>query len=738
LNAEHGDYTLQIRFLGDTLFSQTVSLNSNLDLKTIKTEPKTNLLQEVDIVERHKIIERKPDRLVFNTSNLPSTDGGNVIDILKVTPLLIVNDNSISIVGKGAVNVLLNDRFVQLSDEELINFLKGLPANDVKNIEVITTPPAKYSAEGNSGLINIVLKKAINNTWNASVFGRYTQSKYAIGSGGGNFNYRKNRFSFYTSASYSGGKSYTEDKSETYYPEIKWLSKSNYTYLSNNFNVHGGFDVDITERFLIGAMYIGSFGFAPKSIDYNKTSLSDILKDSVAGNIKTDGNGNSNSNTHSTNLHSIIILDSLGSKLNFDFDFISYNATSAKTFCSVTDNSILATVPNGFISQNNLLHRNINNYSAQIDAEHAIKMFQMNYGARFSFSQTDNDIKVSDLSSGTEMPDINQSNQFLYKENMQAVWISTSTQFGQRKWEAQVGLRGENTIFSGNSVTMDTLFDKHYFELFPTAYLGYNMNERNIFYLEYGRRISRPSFGQLNPFRSYSSPYYYFVGNPALKPAISNNVVLGYVFDNVFQVGAFFDYEKDNQGGGIVLLDSANYMQIGTRLNYLDSYDAGVAAVYVFQKFSWWTSQNSANVWYYQAKSKIYPLTPKTMQGVGLNLQTYNIFYLNKNQTIQTGFDFSYTPPQITELTYSYQRFMLNAFFKMLFFERKLSITLQGNNILMEKSFNTKSERNGMLLYSNGYYDPIHFRIAISYNFGNNNIRVEQRKNSNEEEKKRL
>ncbi|MCL2290016.1 MAG: TonB-dependent receptor [Bacteroidetes bacterium] len=738
LNAEKGDYTLFIHFLSDTLFVKNINLNANLDLGMLQVEKKIKLLQEVVFEGKQNLIERKADRLVFNATNLPTADGGDLLDILKATPSLIVDSDNISIIGKGGVLVMIDNRIVQLSGNELMNYLKGFSANDIQSVEVITTPPAKYSAEGNSGLLNIVLKKTPNNTWSASVFGSYTQTRYAAGSIGGSFNYRKNRFSFYTNASYNPRKTYMDDETIIHYPEIKWLSKGNYTRLSHSANFRTGFDVDITNRWLVGAMYMGNFGVTPKSENENRTTLFDMNTGTASGLIETAGHGNSQSFTHSANLHSTIKADTLGTLINFDFDFINFNTNSNNTFASTTTNSQYIDIPNGFFSQNRLLDRNITNYSAQIEVEQPIKRFNLNYGARVSFSRTNNDISIFDLSSGNTIEDLGQSNQFLYKENIQAIWISSDAHFGNEKWLAQVGLRGENTQFTGNSVTMDTTFKNSYFELFPTAYLSYNMNQKNVFYLEYGRRISRPNFSQLNPFRSYSSPYYYFVGNPELKPTISNNVTLGYIFNNIFQTGLFFEYTKNSQGGGIVLIDPNGFTQVGTRLNYLDSYDLGVGVVYIFNKLKWWTSQNGINAWYYKAFSNIYPLTPKTMEGVGANFQTYNIFYLNKKRTIQAGFDFTYSPPQIVELTYSYQRFNLNAFYKMLFFASKLSVTLQANNILREYSFNTKSERSGIMLYSKGYYDPLHFRLALSYNFGSNNINIQQRQNSNEEEKGRL
>ncbi|GHT55385.1 TonB-dependent receptor [Bacteroidia bacterium] len=737
MNAVQGIYTLYVKQLGDTLYRQSININHIIDLN-ITTTIKAKELQEVTITAQKKLIERKADRLVFNVSNLPSTDGGDVMEILKVTPGLTINNN-IAIIGKGSVDVLINDRPIQLSGDELINFLKGLRANDVQSIEVITTPPAKYDAEGNSGLINIVMKKISQNTWSSSVFNNYTQTKYAAESFGGNFNYRKNKLSFFANASYSSGKSNNDDETTIFYPELKWESKGNYIYRLNSINTRTGFDVNLTDNWTLGAQYMGSFS-KPKSTSGDRTAISDRFDDADRGNVITEGKSNSKSNTQSANVHSIVTLDTLGRKINFDFDILNYHSNSNKTYASNTTSSQDVEIPNGFVSQNNLLNRKITNYSTQIDVEHPIEKFSLNYGVKLSFTNTNNDINVFDLSSGVPTNDLNQSNKFLYKENMQAVYFSGSTFFGENKqWEAQVGLRGENTQFKGNSVTMDTVFKKSYFELFPTAYLGYNMNEKNIFYAEYGRRISRPGFDQLNPFRSYSSPYYYFAGNPELKPSFSDNFQLGYIYNNVFQVAASFSKDKDNSGGGIVLIDNDNYTQVGTRLNYFDNYSTGINAAYVFNKWSWWMTQNAANFYFSHADSKIYPLTPKTMEGYGASFMTYHIFYLNQSQTLSAGFDFTYSPSQASsDLTYSYSRTNLNAFVKMLFMDRKLSVTLTGSNLLKEYSFNHKSERNGLLMYSKGNYNPTFVRLSVSYSFGSNNVKVRQWEVSNQDEKNRV
>ncbi|MDR0754567.1 MAG: TonB-dependent receptor, partial [Prevotellaceae bacterium] len=716
-NTTRGKYNLLIRQMGDTLYNQIIDITQNTDLGIIKVQQKPDVLQAAVVTAEKKIFERRIDRTVFNVVDMPGAEGGDVMDVLKITPGLMVSNSSIEIIGKSSIDVMINGRPLQLSGEDLLNFLKGLRASDIQSIEVITTPPAKYEAEGNSGLVNIILKKGENNTWSASVYSNYYQAKYVENQTGGSFNYRKKNLSFYLNSSYYFGKDFSDSESTVFYPALRWESKKNGTSNPKKINAQAGLDVEITDKWTVGAQYMGSISRPKPAISDDRTNLFDIANNDEAGSIITKSNSKAKSDIHSGNFHSIIKLDTLGRKINFDFDILTYKTNNNSTYAANTSGSTDSQIPNGQQSENSILDRKLNNYTTQIDVEHPLKKFSLNYGMKLSFSRTDNDIHVFDLASGIPVNDPNQTNQFLYKENIQALYISGSATLG--KWKMQLGLRGENTRFTGNSVTTDTVFKKSYFELFPTAYITYNQNDKNIFYAEYGRRISRPNFDHLNPFRSYSSLYYSSEGNPELNPFFITNAELGYVYNNMFQAVLFYSGYKDNSGGGIVLLDNDGYTQRGMRINYFDGYETGIRITYVFRKLKWLTSSIFAGGYYEHTDSKIYPLTPKTANGYRAVIQSSNTFYFDKDRTVSAGFTFSYVAPGTSlDLTYSYRRTNLSAFARMLFFDRTLSVSLNGNNLLNEYSFNWRSERSGMLIYSRAHYNPRYIRLSVSYSFG--------------------
>ncbi|UPF07242.1 carboxypeptidase-like regulatory domain-containing protein, partial [Flavobacterium psychrophilum] len=184
---EKGEYQLIIKQLGKVLQKQKITAKQDTYIGVIQIIETQQQLEEVIIASKKKLIERKVDRLIFNVENSISASGGDAIDALKITPSIRVQNDKITMIGKSGMSIMIDDKLIQLSGYDLVNFLKTISSDNIKNIEVITTPPAKYSAEGNSGLVNIKLKKAKKDSWNATINSAYRQATYATRSIGGNF-----------------------------------------------------------------------------------------------------------------------------------------------------------------------------------------------------------------------------------------------------------------------------------------------------------------------------------------------------------------------------------------------------------------------------------------------------------------------------------------------------------------------------------------------------------------------
>lgn len=174
---EKNSYDVSLEQQGQEIFLQRILLDKNMALGSLKVENTFNL-EGVTITKKKKLIEQQIDRMVFNVENSIAAQGMDGLDALRNTPLVRLENDAISIIGKNNVSVMINDRPLQLSGSDLQNYLRSLRSEDIARIEVITNPPAKYEAQGNSGIINIILKKNTNLGWNGSISTTYQRNSY--------------------------------------------------------------------------------------------------------------------------------------------------------------------------------------------------------------------------------------------------------------------------------------------------------------------------------------------------------------------------------------------------------------------------------------------------------------------------------------------------------------------------------------------------------------------------------
>lgn len=730
-----GDYILQIRKLGKRLYNKELALRNDLDLGLITIDQKKLLLKEVVITSRKKLIEKKVDRLIFNVENSITASGGDAIDALKITPNLRVSNDEISMIGKSGLGVLVDDKFIQLTGNDLINFLKSIQKDNIKKIEVITNPPAKYDAEGNSGLINIILKKAKKNSWNSSINTSYKQATYAIGSIGGSFNYQKDKLSFNSNLNYSNGSNLGLETSKILYPNQTWDTKNRGKYYTNLLSSRVGIDYQIKKNWNVGAQYINSSN-KPNVIENNNTTI--INPDnSYLSSIITKGDQDSKKLLNSINLHSTITLDTIGTKMNIDFDYLNYSNNINRDFNTNTLSSVSNSIHSGLYIANNTTNTEINNYATKIDIEQPAKWGNFNYGIKLSKSNTVNSTFFYDLSLGSSILDTLQSNEFKYHENTQSAYFSVNKRIA-KKWETKIGFRMENTQTTGISLTLNQSNKNNYTRFFPTFYLLYKVNDNNSLNLSYNKRIRRPGFSELNPFRWYFSKYSYSEGNPYLQPNYTHNIDLSFSHKEILFTTLSFSAGVD-RSSQVTLLNTTTYQQSIKRLNYFNDYTIRANQIYSFNKIKWFESQNSLDLYYVKSFSRIYPITFKTVEGYGCSISTSNSFILDKNSNFLAGVNFEYNfPSQSSSFQKNNSTNSLDVFIKAFYLKRKLQITLAAENLLKSNNFNNIGYTNNIQLNYSGFYDSRYIGFLLSYKFGNNNIKGKKRININEDEKNRI
>lgn len=717
---------IEISFIG---FETQIIKPNTFELGTIVLKEEATELKEIVIVARKRMIDQKVDRLVFNVENSVSSSNGSALDLLKVTPSVQVNNNSINIIGKSGARVLINDRIVQLSGEELASYLNSFSSDDIKNIEVITTPPAKYEAEGNGGLINIVLKKPKENSWNNQIRASYVQTTYPAIKLGNTFNYSHQKWKVFASLDGKKGNEQSLAKMNIHYPDQVWRdtikTKHSVDYVSGKLGV----DYQINERSVIGLFYSGEYK-KPNSIE-NSTTYITSDSNILLGKIVNNGNMKQKNVNNILNVHYSQKLDTLGREMFIDLDYFNYKNTKDREFTSEQLGNHTS-----FQMTNNTGVQNIENYSAKVDFQHPTKFANFSYGGKIARTKTNNDVNFYDLSNGSPVFSQNKSNVFKYIEDIQALYLDISKNFSE-SLQAKLGLRSEFTQTEGISKNLSQVDRKKYVQLFPTLYLSYTKDRNNMFNLSLNRRISRPSFSRLNPFKFYTNANSYVEGNPSLQPSFSNEIRFKYIYKRAFITELFYSYIQD-VASQVPRINVSKNQQYYTFQNVGNLQIFGATQTILYNPFSWWNTTNIISGFYQNTKTSIDVGTNRIFNGWKLQLYSNQVFSLNQDKTFLLESSFTAQSRGHEFLFETSPAWKLDLGLRMKFMDKKLQLTARLNDVFKTSSPDFTTYTNGIKQVYNTYNDNRYFTLGLSYNFGNDKIRVKEKELGNEDEVKRL
>jgi len=730
LNAKSGTYNLVVSFLGYEDFKKEVSLQQNLDLGEIILEEAANALDEVVVSYTKKLIEQKPDRIVFNIENNIAAVGGNALDALKIAPGLRVDDNGISMLGKGTSQVMINGRIFPLTGAELVGYLNSISADDIKKIEVITNPPAKYEASGNGGLINIVLKKGVQNSWKNTTSAIQNINTYSFLTLRNSLLYNKNKWNVSFSLDRTDGSLRGIEDFQVFYPESTWdiniMTKDNQDAFSGRLLL----DYDVTDKTTIGMQYLGN----NRQPDIHDKSISRIFNSANTLDSLLINNGNSQQdvNSHLVNVHSITELDTLGRKLSFDMDYFNYDSSQERNFRteSFSPNMEFLNVNAAAITTSN---QSIENFTFKGDMEHPLDFLNLSYGFLVSSTKSKSEIENFNTDSGAPQLDVNTSNIFSYMENNQAVYVNGSKKIND-KWSLQLGLRAENTQTEGFSENLNQTNKNDYLKIFPTAYVSYNRNENNTMSLSYGKRIKRPSYRNLNPFRVYISSNTFSEGNPFLQPSFTDVFEFKHTYKSKLTTNIF--YNRTIDASGIIFTSNIeDQTQIVTRENFYNQNSYGIGESYLFNTVNWLQSQNSFNLVNIQTKF-IKPINAMPQNGFSYSLSSNNTITLNEATKLQL--DMRYDSFAKSDLFTIGETWSVDLGLSRSFFNKSLQASVFVKDIFNTSSLNNlASTVNGVRQVYGQNRNNRFIRVSLSYSFGNQKVNVKERGFGNDEERRR-
>lgn len=725
-----GSYILTINNINYENYEKKIIIENDLTLEPIILFDKATVLGEVIIKNPTNLIRRKLDKIIFSVQDSPLASMGNAFDALQKSPGLIVKNDQIAMLGKSNVRIMVEGKIINLSGEDLKNYLAALPANNIKEIEIISNPSSKYEAEGNSGMVNIIFKKLKKNSWSNTISASHIQAKYGREEINNNFSYRKNKVNLSLSVGYDFGNTYTDQRVEIFFEDAPYSLKSIHKENGDNFYTRFLFDYDIDDRNKIGIQYSGGFLKSDLIDNINAKTLNQ--SNELAYYTKGEGNIDENKDNHSLNLFYENKLDTLGKKISYNFDLLKYDRTLHSDLLSNKYDPNDEFLNVDFANTSNVKQR-ISNYNFKIDIEHPTKFANFQYGTKISFIDTNNIISNVNLLDPNST--INSYDNFIYKENIQALYGNGTKKINE-KLELQVGIRAEYTEIKSESKALNQTNKNNYFKLFPTIFLSYQSGDKNLYVFNYGRRIQRPNYSMLNPFRYFINSTVSSEGNPNLQPSYVSSFEVSHTYNKVLTTKLTYT-AKTNAFESVPYIDITTQEQIIRPENFYNNSSFSLTENYQLNLFPWWKVDNTLFLNYSNSQKTKPEFNGVLRDGFEFYGSINNFFTLSKSKNIIGEANFWYDSPYNDNINKYSQSASLDMAlsYKSVFKNFNLSVGLFDIfNTSPRKMFsNFNNVNQNYIAYRSNRY----FRISLTYIFGNDNISANKRNFGNEAERNR-
>jgi|GEM_PF-2940443 len=605
---KNGTYFLQYSAVGfHTLNSPAFEIGmpgSNNDIGVRILEKEAVSMQTAVASAQKNLFCQEMDRTVINVQNSILSRGSSLLEVLERSPGIQVDrqNNAIMYNGRNSVLIMLNGRVLRLPAQEINNLLDQMRADNIEKIELIGNPPAKYDAEGAAGMINIVLKKDENYGTNGSftLTGGYGLGPKVIA--GVSLNHREGPLNVYGGYTYSYDKSSWETKARGAFQFPQDAGKghrtSDYLSITNTFrNVHNanvGIDYAVGKNTWIGATSIFSAKISPSDGMIRANYL--LYGDSAL----LLGAASTGKNNSISSINNINVQTNLGreDKLSLGFDYIYYRNNNPSSYLNTYTDKEENDISNqsaAFIAQqriSNLTPIHVFIYSADYERKLGSHV-RVNAGFKSSGSSLNNSLDLSNSIAGAWTPDSYISHLLTMKEFIKAAYASASLDLKEVKLD--LGLRYEytNTKIAYDSDPRQAV-DRRYGKLFPSLSIRRKLSATSgsTVQLSYNRRIGRPAFSTIAPNVSFNDIYSIYLGNPLLKPTITDNLQLQLQQDRyLLSLQYSNDHDPIVDAQHIRAPGDSSFLILSENLKYVRTLQLQLS--FHLQVTSWWKVQNS-------------------------------------------------------------------------------------------------------------------------------------------------
>jgi Outer membrane protein beta-barrel family/CarboxypepD_reg-like domain len=722
----NGKYLLSITLMGYLNVQKEVLIHVNgpnvLEMGNILMAEDPNLLKEVTIIGGQPNFSTQNGQLKIGVANNTFfKSASNLLDVFKKLPGLQVNqDGTMQLANSVAPTLFVDGRPVNMNNEEIQAYLSSLSPDMVESIEMINQPSSKYDGEYR-GIIDVKLKRnqsmGLRGTYNA----RFQRNIYSLLDNNLSMVLKTNRLIYDLKLGQTIGSTFYKYYSLQYLANTNAMTTDTRTATFNqNFNVQARATYQLEERQRLEA-FLRTYQIDRNAVSHNLLLTQTNNLNNVVALIKSDndampkqynyaGGINYDAQFRNSELHVVTSLAQVDNQQNEDIQNRNLLTDDLLNYWKTT-------------SRNNILI-----HTAQVDYLQNLSMGKLEFGGKFAYTTTQNNLRYDTLANAIFSLDPKRSNEFRYQEYIAAGYLSYNGQW--RKFNYSLGLRAEHTSTVASSITNATVTERKYLKWLPSLNLTYEIGKGEQLSFNYSRRLTRPTFAALNPFRFYYSPRHYWIGNPYLQPSTTNLFALTYS-RKTFNVSLNAGREIDPMARYPEYSPTTNELVfLGRNLPYRDFANMQLSMPLMVN--NWWRMNH--NVGFYYNKE----LTPYFGQ-------TYHIGVFN--YTVNGSQVFS-LKEWLLDISYSYESKSGNGLYvfspvygidfglQKAWLQNKVNtkLTLYDafDNIKRRLIFREKSILNNDLYH---YFGAQRLVFSLTYNFGSSTYKVKERKRSEEEDR---
>ena len=744
-----GEYVVTFSYIGYEEVSKNISISSDnqiLSLGELTLAEDANQLGEVEVVAKRPQMRFEIDRKVFDATQDIAAEGGSASDLLSNIPSVEVdNEGSVSLRGNSSVTIWINGKASGLTADNQADILDMMPAGDIKQVEVITNPSARYSPEGTAGIINIILKDDRKPGYYGSVkVGADTDGGYQAS---GNINYSSSKVDAYANLNYRNrefkGGGITSRLNTT---DNSFLDQTNDSKRQHN-NWFGRFGATwhITKSDDLAFNVTGMTGGGDNSENIHYNSI-DSQKNTIYTSDRIT-NGDSDMKMYNLELNYVHKFSE-----NSNIDLMVSNNQWRRDGMNIFRQSTVYTDPSQTANPLYQTQENeIKDKTWEVQADYTNKisdMARIEAGYKGTFQRNASPV---DTYTGTTAEDIRQDeslyNRFLYNQDVHALYMTYGGKWNKLSYQA--GLRGEYWRVDTRSLDFDQefngkaseTFEKDYFKLFPSAFISYALPKNNELQVNYTRRLRRPWGGQLNSFRNISDASNISFGNPELTPEYSHSFELNYIKSwesgHTLSLSGYYR-STDDVIQRIRFLNTEDNVMYTTSENVAKSQASGLEIVGKDKLFKILDLTTTVNLYYSKLDGFSYlpqgaetPVIGDTDESFAWNVRMIANFSLPWGVSLQgTG---NYNSKQLMAQGHREPNYSVDLGLRKSFLSDKLTLSINARDLLDSRKFRTVTAGDGFWQDSENWRGGRRVGFTLTYNFGNMNKKKDKSKSRSEE-----